>query len=189
MARLPVLALAGVGLLAACGADPLRIAVPPGEAGDSIGIGFDSVEVLDIQLPTYAEGEEIFIQGQGRALTQAGGAVWADDPSRALTLEVTQALNDITSARVAPDPWPFEEDPGARLDIRVAEFTPDLTRNAFLLRGQYFVGALDESGRDRAREFRIEAPLPADPGPAAIAAARSAATISLAREIAAEGLQ
>jgi uncharacterized protein len=69
----------------------------------------------------------------------------------------------------------------------VAEFAPDLTRGEFVLRGQYYVAAFDESGRDSAREFRATAPL-AGTGPAAIATARSAATAALARQIASDGL-
>jgi uncharacterized lipoprotein YmbA len=182
------LALTALALLAACGSQPLRISVPPPAPVERIGIGFASVEVLEVSLPTYADGEEIFVQVAGGALTEASGAVWADDPSRALTLELAGVLARLTGARVAPDPWPFDELAEARLDVRLAEFAPDLTRGEFVLRGQYFVGAFDESGRDRARGFRATAPLPADPGPAAIAAARSVATAALAREIAADGL-
>lgn len=185
--RLSALALAG--LLAACGAAPLRIAVPPLSTGEGIAVGFASVEVVEVSLPAYAEGDEIFVLGQGGALTEAGGAIWADDPSRALTLDLARLLGEITGARVAPEPWPYDEDAGARLDIRVAEFAPDLTRAAFVLRGQYFVAAQDGSGRDRAREFSVAGRLPAEPGPAAIAAARSEATLALALLIAAEGLR
>ena len=185
--RLSVLALAL--LVAACGRTPLRIAVPPLEAEGRIAVGFSSVEVLEVSLPEYADGDDIFVQGQGGALTPTAGAVWADDPSRALTLTLSRSLSDLTRATVAPDPWPFDEPPEARLDVRVEQFAPDLTLGAFILRGQYFVAAFDESGRDRARTFTVTAPLPAEPGPAAIAAARSQATLSLARQIAAEGLQ
>ncbi len=185
--RLSVLALAL--LVAACGRTPLRIAVPSLEAEGRIAIGFSSVEVLEVSLPEYADGDDIFVQGQGGALTPTAGAVWADDPSRALTLTLSRSLSDLTRATVAPDPWPFDEQPEARLDVRVEQFAPDLTLGAFILRGQYFVAAFDESGRDRARTFTVTAPLPAEPGPAAIAFARSQATLSLARQIAAEGLQ
>jgi uncharacterized lipoprotein YmbA len=176
-------------LLAACGRDPLRIAVPPIAAQDSIAVGFASVEVLEVSLPEYADGDDIFVQGQGGALSAAAGVSWADDPSRALTLELTRLLNDLTPATAAPDPWPFDEPAEARLDIRAEQFAPDLTLGAFVLRGQYFVAALDESGRNRARTFAITAALPPSAGPAAIAYARSQATLALARQIAAEGLQ
>ena len=186
----PVATLALV-LLSGCGlfrGEPLRIAVPPPAAEGRIAIGFASVEVLEASLPTYADGEEIYVQGVGGAVTETG-ARWADDPSRALTLELSRALGELTSARVAPDPWPFDDAAEARLDLRLAEFGPDLTRGEFVLRGQYFVGAYDESGRDRSREFRATAPLPPEPGPAAIAAARAQATATLARQIASDGLR
>jgi uncharacterized lipoprotein YmbA len=175
--------------LAACGPAPLLIAVPPLGAGDRVDVGFETIEVIQIELPTYAESDDIYVQQAGFALSRAGGALWADEPSRALTLEVARLLNEITDARAAPEPWPYDEAAAARLDIRVAEFAADLARGAFVIRGQYFVAAGDESGRDRAREFLALGRLPPEPGPAAIAAARSEATIALARQIAAEGLR
>jgi uncharacterized lipoprotein YmbA len=176
-------------LLAACGRDPLRIAVPPLAAQDSIAVGFASVEVLEVSLPDYADGDDIFVQGQGGALSASAGVSWADDPSRALTLELTRLLNDLTGATIAPSPWPFDDRPEARLDVRVEQFAPDLTLGAFVLRGQYFVGAFDGTGRNRARTFAITTALPPEPGPAAIAYARSQATVALARQIATEGLR
>jgi hypothetical protein len=175
--------------LAACGREPLRIAVPPLQAPDGIAVGFASLEVLEVSLPAYAEGEDIFVQGQGGALSPAAGVSWADDTSRAITLDITRALNDLTRATVAPDPWPYDDPPEARLDIRVEQFAPDLTLGVFVLRGQYFVAAYDGSDRNRARTFTVTAPLPPSAGPAAIAYARSQATLTLARQIAAEGLQ
>jgi uncharacterized lipoprotein YmbA len=186
----PAATLAVLAVLSGCGlfrGEPLRIAVPPSVADGRIPTGFASVEVLEVSLPTYADGEEIYVQGVGGAVAETG-ALWADDPSRALTLELSRALGDLTGARVAPSPWPFDERAEARLDVRLAEFAPDLTRGEFVMRGQYFVAAFDESGRDRSREFRATAPLPPEPGPAAIAAARSAATATLARQIAEDGL-
>ena len=182
----PLLALAALSACGLLGGEPLRIAVPPPVAEGRIAIGFASVEVLEASLPTYADGEEIFVQGVGGALAETG-ALWADDPSRALTLELSRALGELTGARVAPDPWPFDDSAEARVDLRLAEFGPDLTRGEFVLRGQYYVAAFDESGRDSARAFRVAAPLPGE-GPAAIAAARSQAAAALARQIASDGL-
>ncbi len=179
---LPLLALA------ACGPAPLRIAVPPLPPEGQVATSFDSVELVEVSLPAYAEADEIFVQGQGGALTQAGGAVWADDPARALTLDLSRNLARLTGARVAPEPYPYEGDPEARVDIRAETFAPDLTRNAFVIRGQYFVATEDGEG-DRAREFEALGPLPPNPGPAAIAAARAQATLALAQDIAANGLR
>ncbi len=185
MRRLLPLALLA---LAACGPAPLRIAVPPLAPEERVASRFESVELVQVSLPAYAEADEIFVQGQGGALTQAGGAVWADDPARALTLDLARNLARITGARVAPEPYPYEGDPEARVDIRAETFAPDLTRNAFVIRGQWFVATEDGEG-DRAGEFEALGPLPTDPGPAAIAAARAQATLALAQLIAANGLR
>ena len=53
--------------LSACGPAPLRLAVPPADAGAAVPIGFASVEVIDVSLPAYAEGEEISIIDIGDA--------------------------------------------------------------------------------------------------------------------------
>ena len=179
-------ALLGLLALAACGPAPLRLTTPPTSPVERIDIGFSTVEVLDVSLPDYAADERIFVQVPGGALTPSG-AIWADDPARALTLELSLALADITAARVAPEPWPFEERPEAQVDVRLAEIVADAA-GAFVMRGQYFVASQDGSARDTAEEFRIVIPLPPEPGPATIAAARARATVALAREIAAEGL-
>ena len=172
--------------LAACGPAPLRLTTPPASPVERIGIGFSTIEVLDVSLPDYAADERIFVQVPGGALTPSG-AIWADDPARALTLELSLALADITAARVAPEPWPFEERPEAQVDVRLAEIVADAA-GAFVMRGQYFVASQDGSARDTAEEFRIVIPLPPEPGPATIAAARARATVVLAQQIAAEGL-
>lgn len=174
-------------VLPACAAEPVRLTVPAAAAGAQAPIGFASVEVLEASLPAYAEGEDIFVR-TGLALERAPGAVWADDPARALTLDLARALAEASGARVVPEPWPYDEPAEARLDLRVAEIVADAS-GAFLLRGQYFVASRDGSERDRARQFRISVPLAAEAGPAAIAAARGEATAALARQIAAEGLR
>jgi uncharacterized lipoprotein YmbA len=182
---LPVLLL----LLAACGAAPLRVAVPSVPADGRIASAFATVEVLDVGLPAYAEDDDLYVQEAGGAVTPLGRALWADEPGRAVTLDLARALGDLTGARVAPEPWPFEERAEARVDVRLAEAVADRGRGEYVLRGQFFVASQDGSGRDRAQGFRIAVPLPEEAGPAAIAAARAQATLALAREIAADGLR
>jgi uncharacterized lipoprotein YmbA len=175
-------------LLAACGPPPVRVTVPELPADDRVSVGVTSVELLEVELPAYADGDEIFVQ-DGVGLRRAGGVVWGDDPSRAVTLELARALGAIADVPVAPEPWPYDGDANVRLDVRVAEFAPDVGRSAFVLRGLYFVAALGEAGGpNRAREFALTVPLP-DTDPATIAVARAQAVILLAREIAADGLQ
>ncbi|GGL64495.1 PqiC family protein [Wenxinia marina] len=182
------LPLALVALLAACGGPEVRIAVPPAEAPERVGIGFSSIEVRDITLPTYAQSESIFVEEADGTLVGSDDLLWADDPQRAATLELSRALAEITDVPVAPEPWPFEPYPAARVEVRVEEFVASRS-GAFRLAGQYFVAALDGSGRDRARLFRLSVPLAVDAGPGQIAAARGQAMAALADRIARDGLR
>lgn len=187
MALRPFLVLP-LALLAACGPPPVRISVPELPAAGRIPVGVTSVELLEVELPAYADGDEIFVQ-DGVALRRAGGAVWGDDPSRAVTLELARALGEVADIPVAPEPWPYDGDANVRLDVRVAEMAPDVGRAAFVLRGLYFVAALgDAPGPNRAREFALTVPLP-NTNPATIAVARAQAVIALAQQIAADGLR
>lgn len=182
----PLILALPLALLVACGPGPVRLAVPAVPAGEPVAVGFASVEVLDVSLPDYAEGPEVYVRGADLMLTPVA-AVWADDPTRALTLDLVRALNEATAARVAGEPWPFDEPPEARLDLRVADLMVDEAAGTFVMAGQYYVGAFDGSGRDRARGFRVEVPVAAIEA-AAIADARARATVQLAREVAAGGL-
>lgn len=179
-------------LLAACGPAPVRVPVPQAPVGEPVAIAFAAVEVREVSLPLYAEGEDIFVQSGG-GLSPLAGAQWADDPARALTLDLARALSDLTGARVAPEPWPFEEDAGAVVDVRVSEIVARTgaagAPGAFVLEGQAYVGAREGEGRDSAQDFAIAVPLPEGAGPGAIAAARAEATRALARQIAERGLR
>ncbi|EPX86401.1 hypothetical protein ruthe_01216 [Rubellimicrobium thermophilum DSM 16684] len=186
---LRLLCLAALVLPVACAPAPLRVAVPPVTVAERIPSAFATVELLDVSLPAYAETDDIFVQDEGGALRRLGRTRWADEPARAFTLDLAQALADLTGARVAPEPWPFEDRAAARVDVRLSEAVADRARGEYVLRGQIFVAAQDGTGRDRAGAFRIAVPLPPDPGPAAIAAARAGATLMLAQEIAAKGLR
>ncbi|NAZ35439.1 membrane integrity-associated transporter subunit PqiC [Rubellimicrobium sp. CFH 75288] len=186
--RLGLAAALGL-LLAGCGTPPLRTAVPVLAAGERIPSAFASVEVLEVSLPEYANEDAVFVQGEGGAIAPLAGTRWADRPSRAFTLDLTQALAELTGATVAPARWPFDTPPEAQVDVRLAEAVADLVRGEYVLRGQTFVAARDGSGRDRSRAFRVAVPLPPEGGVNAIAAARAQATVLLAREIAATGLR
>lgn len=174
--------------LSACGAPAQRYAVPAIVPDASVSIAFRSVEVTELFLPTYASLEEIFIETETGALTSSSTLLWADDPTRASTLELTRSLAAITGAQVASEPWPFDSYADVRVEVRVEEFIAS-AQGEFRLSGQYFVATLDGIGRDRAVPFRLSVPLPADADPAAIAAARAAIMADLAEEIARNGLR
>lgn len=176
-------------LLPACStkAPDLRVPVPEVPAAEHVGIHFASIEVRDITLPSYAALEQIHVEAADGRLSPVGGLIWADDPVRGSSLELVRALSQITGAMVAGEPWPFDAYPAARVEVRLEEFVAS-RRGAFRISGQYFVAALDGSGRDSAHLFSIEVPLAEDAGAEQIAAARAQAVAQLAAQIAREGL-
>ncbi|KAA9007809.1 PqiC family protein [Histidinibacterium aquaticum] len=178
--------LAALLLAAACGTDT-RYAVPAVDTPtERVPSAFASLEVVEVTLPTYAASEDIYLQDAGGGLEPLG-PLWADDPARAVTLQLSRDLQRITGALVAPDPWPFRDFPAARLDVRLEEFVATAS-GGFLIAGQYFV-APEEGGGDAAGRFAIEVPLAERESAAAIATARSAAVTRLATEIARAGLR
>lgn len=188
MMKLLPLSLVCLASLAACGDPAQRYAVPAVTPLATVGISYRSVEVREVTLPTYAQLEEIFVETEDGALTSSTALLWADDPTRATTLELTRALSAITGARVASEPWPFDSYADVRVEVRVEEFIAS-ARGEFRLSGQYFVATLDGGSRDRALPFRVSVPMAGNAGPAGIAAARGAAMTQLAEQIARDGLR
>ncbi|WP_149756651.1 PqiC family protein [Roseivivax sediminis] len=172
-------------VLAACGGGDIRYATPPSAPEARVGSAYATLEVVEVQLPTYAASEDIFVADAGGALT-ALGPLWADDPARAMTLQLARDLSAITGAQVAPEPWPFRDYAAAKLDVRLEDMLATAA-GTFRLSGQFFV-APDDGGRDRSGRFAIEVPLAEDADAASIAAARSAAVSQLAEDIARRGL-
>lgn len=194
----PMLLLSALAL-AGCGADPVLFAAPPavtsvsspvGDPGSRIAVAYRTVEVREVSLPTYAEGETIFMEGGGGTLMPAPGAEWADLPQRAVTLDLAEVLEGVTGALVAAEPWPFEALPDARVEVRVTRLAAGVD-GVFRLAGHYYVadlrGELDRPA-DRSSQFVSAVPFDPEGGAAAIAAARSRAVRDLARQIATEGM-
>jgi len=188
------LVLALLVLSAACSSTPeQRIAVPstPAEVKQQ-RIAFGTVQLREVSLPSYAAGEEIFVADATGLLSARPGLFWADDPARAITLELARHLGRVTGARVVSEPWPFDTPAEAEVELRVEEMVARAT-GGFRLAGQYFVTS--ESGRARARLFAIKVPLPpsedAETGidATALAQARGQAVRDLAVEIARNGLR
>lgn len=180
----PFAAAAALALLAACGA-PDRIAVKPPAITETVGIGFRSVEVKDVSLPSYAAADEIAQQAPDGTLITSK-VLWADAPERAIGLELSRNLARLSRKRVASEPWPFEEDAVATLDVRFAELVAG-TDGVYRATGQYFVGVYQ--GRERSGLFDLSVAYDPKGGPAAIAAARGQIILDLAKYLASEGLR
>ncbi len=176
-----------VAFVTACsGGSEQRFAVPSVPAGDAIGISFRSVVLRDVSLPDYASSQEIFTRGPDGALTSDPKLLWADEPARAITLELARYLTRITGARIASEPWPFSAGPDAAVEVRVEQLLADAD-GTLRLSGQYFVAS--ESGRDASSLFDLSVPIDGQRSAADIAAARGRIVRDLARTIAAKSLR
>ncbi|SLN68179.1 PqiC family protein [Roseisalinus antarcticus] len=172
-------------LLGGC-AKEVRYTVPQAEPEVRVASIYSSVEVVEVTLPDYAAAEDIYLLQPDGGIS-ALGPLWADDPARAVTLQLSRDLGAIIGRNVAPEPWPFRSFADARLDVRMEEFVAT-SNGTFRIAGQYFV-APESGGRDRAGQFSIEVPLAAQDSPGAIAAARSQAVATLAAQVARNGLR
>jgi uncharacterized lipoprotein YmbA len=190
MTRRQFLGLASALALAACsgGGGPALFQVPDVEAGARVAIAYRSVAVREVSLPAYAALQEISVAGSDGSLISAPGYLWADDPVRSITLDLTRNLARLTGAQVASEPWPFRELPEISVDVRVEELVA-IRSGSLRLSGQYFTAPDDAERRGHAHFFDISVPYAPDGGVAAIAAARAAAVARLARDIAANGLR
>ncbi|SLN60899.1 hypothetical protein ROJ8625_03092 [Roseivivax jejudonensis] len=180
-----LIAAGALATLAACGAGDTRYATPPSQPTARVASAYPTLEVVEVQLPTYAASEDIYVAAPGGALAPLG-PLWADDPGRAMTLQLARDLSAITGAQAAPEPWPFRDYAAAKVDVRLEDMLAT-AEGAFRLSGQFFV-APDAGGRDQSGAFSIEVPIPEGAGAATIAAARSAAVTRLAETIARRGL-
>ena len=172
--------------LAACGT-PDRYTAEPPTIAQKVRIAFGSVEVRKVSLPTYAAADEITRQDASGKLVADGDALWADSPERAVALELSRNLAQMTGARVASEPWPFEAFPDARLEVRFESMIAGAD-GQFRSAGQYFVAVAD-GRRERFGLFDLAVPLSAKAGPQEIAQARSQIILDLASFIATKGLK
>lgn len=174
-------------LLSACSGTALRYPVPVPEITETVAIRFGSVEVRDVSLPSYAAAEEIQIQRADGALVSQADVLWADDPSREVSLALSRNLAALTSAKVANEPWPFDGFADARVEVRIEDLLAVET-GLFRLTGQYFVAPTSGRG-DRSDSFSVVVPFDADGGIAAIGTARAQALLELSEIIARDGLR
>lgn len=177
--------VAAVGLTS-CVSNEVRFASVPTEPTMRLASRFQSVEVATVSLPVYATGQSIFVANAGGEI-KALGPLWADDPDRAITLQLARDLALITDTKIAPEPWPFRGIPEAKIEVRIEEMLA-LSSGEFRVSGVYFV-APEARGTDRSRIFSISVPLPDATNARQIVEARSAAVTQLAEDISRRGLR
>ncbi|SEM84873.1 hypothetical protein SAMN04488003_105127 [Loktanella fryxellensis] len=179
----PTLALAALAIAAACGNTLTRLDVPVVASTLQVNASVSSVMVRSVSLPTYASAEEIALETEPGVITSDGKLLSADDPSRAVTLSLTQSLDGILDATVGPDPWPFAGIPDVSVDVRVSEMLGSAVTGTFRLAGQYYIGGDGIDFADRSRTFAYTIPMPTADVPGAVAA-QGTAVVQLAEEIA-----
>ena len=87
----PHLTAALVLILAACSGPTMRIPSPVPTVTETVRSRYAGIEVMDVSLPTYASGEEIFTEDASGLLAGSSDVLWADDPTRAITLSLARA--------------------------------------------------------------------------------------------------
>ena len=170
-------------LLAACGADPVRVpqtTLVQSDLRDRASVS--TVMLREVSLPTYAAAEEVAVQAADGTIQQNPDILWADEPARFVTLQLTQHLNVISTATVAPEPWPLDDIPDVTVDVRVSRMLAT-NSGTFDLTGQFFVGGDGRPFRANATPFVISVPLGAA-GIEGIPQAQAAAVLQLAETIA-----
>jgi len=173
-------------LLAACGsAERFAVSTPP--VTEKVRIAFSSVEVRDVSLPSYAAADEIHLQATDGTLKSSSDVLWADAPERAVALELSRNLAQMTGRAIASEPWPFEAFPSARLELRFSDLVAT-SDGVFRTTGQYFV-AVRDGGRERSGLFDLSVSFDPKGGPNAIAKARGQLILDLSRYIAVNGLK
>ncbi|CAN0600954.1 unnamed protein product, partial [Ectocarpus sp. 12 AP-2014] len=148
----------------------------------------ESVALREVSLPAYATDESISIADGNGAIRELPGSIWADDPTRAVTLRLTNALADLTGRTVASDPWPFGGSPDVVVEVRVERLLAE-DGGRYLAQGRFYVAHEDEERSDRSGSFNLIEPYDPTLGFPAIAQARSRIIAALAREIAQRGLR
>lgn len=179
----PAIGILAFCILGACSAPEQLVTTPKVVAQERVSSKFASIEVADISLPSYAARSEIpTIEGD---VLVASDTLWADEPTRAMTLSLARHLSEITRARVASEPWPFDGLAAGRVEVRVEELV--IAAQDMRMSGQYFVVDQEDRGRDHAHLFELATPL-ASSTAASIAQSRAQILLDLANAIAADAL-
>ncbi len=169
--------------LTACTSTPAnRLDFSPVASDLKVRAFVGSVMLRTVSLPTYAAAEEIAIEVAPGIIGSDANILWADDPERAVTLAMTQQLDDILSATVGPEPWPFVGLPDVAVEVRVAQMLAGAD-GVFRLSGQYFVGGDGIDYRNSSHQFDLSEPLVGE-GVSAIATAQARAVLRLSEDIA-----
>lgn len=179
-----VMCLAIAPLLGGCGENAARYLLDAPSPAQKVGVRVKTIEVRDVALPDYASASEIMVQDEAGALHPLPQAIWADDPVRGISLLLARNLDAASTATAMTEPWPLDQPPDARVDVRVERMVAQFD-GQFRLSGQYAISSPDLIVRERIERFDILRPM-GDQSPAAVASATSSALLALSEQIAAK---
>ena len=179
----PILAFSALALMAACGSTVTRLNMPAVAPTASVRSNVGSVMIRTVSLPTYAATEEMALETAPGVITSDGDILAADDPSRSVTLALTQGIGAILDVNVGPDPWPFAGLPDVAVDVRVSDMLGSAVTGQFRLAGQYYVGGDGIDYPDQTRSFAFSVPMVTPDIPGAVTA-QGVAVAQLAEDIA-----
>lgn len=177
----PLMFVGLTALMVGCSGPAPRLDMAPLDSRLSLRAAVGSAMVRTVSLPTYAAAEELSVETPEGLIESDNALLWADDPSRAVTLALTRNIGNITSAKVGPDPWPFAGLPDVAIDVRVTRMIAG-ANGVFDLEGQFFVGGDGIDYTNSTNSFAIATPLAAAT-PAAIASAQAQALLTLSEQI------
>jgi uncharacterized lipoprotein YmbA len=177
----PMIFVGLTALLAACSGNASRLDMSQIQSDLTLRAAVGSAIVRSVSLPTYAAAEELSIETPEGLIESNADILWADDPSRAVTLTLTRNLGDILNAKIGPDPWPFVGLPDVAIDVRVTRMIAGAD-GVFDLEGQYFVGGDGIDYPNSTNTFSVQAPISVI-GPAGIADAQARALLTLSEQI------
>ena len=178
----PMIFVGFTAMMAACSGSSARLDMAPVQSQLNLRAAAGSAMVRTVSLPTYAAAEELAIETPEGLIASSAGILWADDPSRAVTLTLTRNLGDVLSTKIGPDPWPFVGLPDVAIDVRVTRMIAGAD-GMFDLEGQYFVGGDGIDYPNTTTTFALQTPI-ASQAPADIALAQAQALLTLSEQIA-----
>lgn len=173
---------AAFAVLAACSGPVDRLDFAPVKSDMTLRAFVSSAMVRTVSLPSYAAAEELAFETAPGVISANDALLWADAPERAATLTVARHLDDILTATVGPEPWPFANLPDVAIDVRVTQMLAGAD-GVFRLNGQYYVGGDGIDFRDTSDTFAIEIPISIE-GPQGVATAQAQAILQLSEDIA-----
>jgi uncharacterized protein len=152
--RATLSAVAAALIVAGCGADPDYYLLPPPAEQMRLATPADSLVVMNMSLPAYAEAIEIATVAESGAVELDQTSLWADTPQRALTRHLVATLQQSLDAEVAGDPWPGFQDPDLRLEVVADRFIGAID-GSVVFSGQYLLVAPESGAIVASERFNI----------------------------------